>query len=229
MRDLVKRRKAFKKELLAALGPVVKGTGWKKNRSALVRQSGAFFQDIVISVYLNDEKKIGVVQTFKPMALDTLLWDILGMSENASEPLSFRTWGAFTCSGLPIYEALLEPVDSSAVNVAEFLGKIARTNKDLFDEVLKTAKYSTLLANHTHQLEHGAYAVALVTSLINDGDYEGAADLAGKYESGELKSCSQLSSYGVSFHRLALDWLDAGKAITAFAINPIDRGRTKEA
>ncbi len=197
--------------MLAALGPVVKGTGWKKNRSALVRQSGAFFQDIVISVHLNDEKKIGVVQTFKPMALDLLLWDILGMPENASEPLSFRTWGAFTCTGLPIYEVLLEQADSSAIDVAASLGKIARDNEALFEEVLKPANYSTLLANHPNQLERGAYAVPLVTSLINDGDYEAAARLAGVYESGELKSCINLSSYGVSFHRLALDWLSAEK------------------
>lgn len=218
MRDLARRRAVFEKELLAALGPAVKGTGWKKNRSALVMQSAAFFQDIVISVYLNDEKIIGVLQTFKPMALDTLLWDILGMPENASKPLSFRTWGAFTCSGLPIYESLLEQTHSSAIDVAADLAKLAICNESLHEEVLKGAKYSTLLAKHPNHLARGAYAVPLVTSLINDGDYDAAAHLASSYESGKLKSCSHLSSYGVSFHRLALDWLDAGKALTEFAI-----------
>ena len=209
MRDLAKRRKAFEKELLAALGPAVKGTGWIRNRSALVRQSGAFFQDIVISVHLNDENKIGVVQSFKPMALDPLLWDILGISENASKPLPFRTWGAFTCAGLPIYDSLLELADRSAVDVAAFLVKIARTNEPLFAEVSKAADYSTLLANHPNQLERGAYAVSLVTSLINDGDYEAAAQLASAYESGESTSVSNFTSNGVSFHRLAIDWLGA--------------------
>jgi hypothetical protein len=216
MREIAKRQRAFEKELLKALGPVIKGTPWKKSSTALYMQSGSFFQDFMISVQFNDEK-VSVVQRFKPMALDFLLWDIMGMTENASEPLSFRTWGAFTCGGLPIYEELVEQADD-ALDMATNLVSIAENNASLFQEFLQAGSYSALLAKHPNQVERGAYAVTLVTSLINDGDYEAAACLASEYEAGRRHSVHQLSSFGVSFHRLALNWLDAGKTLKRFAI-----------
>ena len=219
MREIAKRQRAFEKELLRALGPATKGTFWKKSSTALYMQSGSFFQDFVISVRFNDEK-VGIFHTFKPMALDFLLWHILGMAENASAPLSFRTWGAFTCGGLPIHEALLEQAEDPADMAANLVG-IAKDNESLFQEFLQEENYSALLAKHPNQVERGAYAVTLVTSLINDGDYESAACLASEYNSGRRHSVNQISSSGVSFHRLALDWLDAGKTSRSFAITGI--------
>lgn len=216
MREIAKRQKAFEKELLKALGPVIKGSPWKKSSTALYMQSENFFQDFMISVQFN-EQKVGVVQRFKPMALDFLLWDIMGITENASEPLSFRTWGAFTCDGLPIYEKLLEQADD-ARDMATKLVTIAENNSFLFQEFLRAENYSSLLAKHPNQVERGAYAVTLVTSLINDGDYEAAACLASEYEAGKRHSAHQLSSFGVSFHRLALNWIDAGKTLKRFGI-----------
>lgn len=216
MREIAKRQRAFEKELLKALGPVIKGSPWKKSSTALYMQSENFFQDFMISVQFN-EQKVGVVQRFKPMALDFLLWDIMGMTENVSEPLSFRTWGAFTCDGLPIYEKLLEQADD-ARDMATKLVTIAENNSFLFQEFLRAENYSSLLAKHPNQVERGAYAVTLVTSLINDGDYEAAACLASEYEAGKRHSAHQLSSFGVSFHRLALNWIDAGKTLKRFGI-----------
>lgn len=217
MHEIAKRQREFKKELLKALGTVIKGSPWKKSSTALYMQSGKFFQDFMISVQFNNDEKVGVVQKFKPMALDFLLWDIMGMTENASEPLSFRTWGAFTCDGLPIYEKLVEQADD-ALDMATNLVSIAENNSSLFQEVLQAESYSNLLAKHPNQVEHGAYAVTLVTSLINDGDYEAAACLAGEYEAGKRHSVHQLSSFGVSFHRLALNWINAGKTLKRFGI-----------
>lgn len=216
MHEIARRQRAFEKELLKALGPVIKGTRWKKSSTALYMQSGNFFQDFMISVQFNEEK-IGVVQRFKPMALDFLLWDIMGMTENVSEPLSFRTWGAFTCDGLPIYEQLVEQEDN-ALSVAMNLVSIAEDNSLLFQEFLQKGSYSTLLANHPNQIERGAYAVTLVTSLINDGDCEAAACLASEYEAGRRHSACKLSSCGVSFHRMALNWIDARKTLKRFEI-----------
>lgn len=216
MREIAKRQRVFEKELLRALGPAIKGTSWKKSGTALYMQSGSFFQDFVISVRLHEEK-VGIFQTFKPMALDFLLWDILGIAENASEPLSFRTRGAFTCIGLPIHEELLEQADDPVDMAANLVG-IAKNNESLFQELLQAGNYSALLAKHPNQVERGAYAVTLVTSLINDGDYDAAACLASEYDSGRRHSAYQVSSLGVSFHRLALNWLDAGKSLKRFTI-----------
>ena len=217
MESIAKQRKVFEKELLAALGPALKGTGWKKKGWMFLRESDGFFQEIEISVFLNDEK-IRVTHQIKPMTLDLILWDILGISENASEPLSFRATGAFTCDGLPIHDELLDRSYGTASDAVAALRTIVDNNEGLFQNVLSGTDFSTLLAQHPNHRERGAYAVTLVTSLINDGDGDAASHLANAYESGELKSCKNMSCKGVSFHRLALDWLASGRLLERFTL-----------
>ncbi|RYG98314.1 MAG: hypothetical protein EON58_07500 [Alphaproteobacteria bacterium] len=206
MQSIAKQRRAFEKELFATIGPALRGTGWKKSGQIIFRQSGEFFQDIEISVFLN-EQKIRVTQRIKPMTLDVILWNILGMPENARKPLSFRSDGAFTCLALPIDDALLDSPFDTVSDALVALKAIVDSSEKLYHSVLTETDFSTLLTQHTNQRERGAYAVTLVTSLINDGDRNAAADLATAYDSGELRSCMNLSCDGVSFHRLALDWL----------------------
>lgn len=217
MDSMAKQRKVFEKELLAALGSALKGTGWKKKGWMFLRESDGIFQKIEISVSLNDEK-IRVTYQIKPMALDLILWDILGISENASEPLSFRATGAFTCDGLPIYDELLDKSYGTVRDAVATLRTIIDNNEGLCQNVLSGTDFSTLLAQHPNHRERGAYAVTHVTSLINDCDRDAAAHLASAYESGELKSCMNMSCKGVSFHRLALDWLASGSLIERFTL-----------
>ena len=202
------RRRRFEKELLAALGPALKGSGWKKSGGVLFRQSGVMFQEVGVSVSLLDGT-VGVTQKIKPMALDPILWDILGLTENASAPLSFRATGAFTCGGLPIGEASLDETgDGLAATLAALVGIVGDTGR-LAEQTLAGADFSALVAQHPNQAQRGAYAVTLVTSLINDGDRDAAVRLAGAYLSGTARACANLRCDGVSFHRLALDWLAA--------------------
>ena len=215
MESIAKQRRVFEKELLATLGSAIKGTGWKKSGGILFRELNGFFCEIRISVSLNDEK-ICVTQEVKPMALDLILWDILGISENRSEPLSFRSNGAFTCSGLPIYEEFLGKPNIGVSDAMIALRTIADSNEKLVQEVFSDTNFSTLLAQHPNQRERGAYAVTLVCSLIDDGHLDAAADLASAYESGELESCMHMSCKGVSFHCLAVDWLASGRLLERF-------------
>jgi hypothetical protein len=216
-RGSLNRRRVFEKELIAALGPAIKGTGWKKSGSTLFRQSGDFFQEIRISVSLYDGTT-AVTHCIKPMALDPIVWDILGMSENVGEPLSFRARGAFTCAGLPIHEQLLDQTALTPCDAAVALSAIASCSESRFEKVLNGSDFSSLLAQHRNQRERGAYAVSLVASLINDGDFEAAAHLAREFESGELQSCCNMSVKGVSYHRLALDWLAARELLAKFSL-----------
>ncbi len=211
--------RAFEKAVLVALGPAIKGTGWRKSGAVLFRQAGDFFHEVRITVSLYDGKT-HVTHCVKPMALDPILWDILGMPGNAGEPLSFRTNGAFTCPGLPMYEEVLEQSCLTPGDAASSLMAVVVTQQALLTEVLQASDFSSLVAQHTNQLERGAYAVTLVTSLINDGDCDAAARLASAYASGERESCCDISVEGVSVHRLALDWLAAGAASTKFATWP---------
>jgi hypothetical protein len=210
MSTLYRQRTAFEKELLAELNPLVKKSKWKKSSCALFNQSGDHYQDVLVSVHRNAALTTAELR-FKPMALDPILWEILDIPENKDKPLSFRTWGAFTCSGLPILEVQLEQPGNSPGEVASKLVNLCNDKVALFQEQLAAAPFSNLIAGHTNHVERGAYAVTLVVSLINDGNLGFAYRTASSYVSGELSSCAGFTSAGKSFHQLALEWLDAGQ------------------
>jgi hypothetical protein len=210
MRNFHRQRAAFEKELLTELSPLIKKTKWKKSSCALFTQSGAWYQDVFVSVHRSTAITTAELR-FKPMALDLILWDILDIPENRDKPLSFRTWGVFTCTGLPIYEAQVEQLGDSPDVVASRLLGLCNEKIALFQEQLPVAPFSSLVATHPNQVERGAYAVTLVTSLINDGDLSLAHRTASSYASGAEFSCASFVSSGKSFHQLAVEWLDAGK------------------
>lgn len=210
MASLYSQRSAFERHVLAELGVLVRGSPWKKSKCAIFGKFGDHYQDVMISVHRNSERTIATLR-FKPMAVDPLLWDILDMSENQAQPLSFRTWGAFVCSGLPILEKELEVPGQTPKEVAANALEFAVVNHCLLEERLTATTYSELVGRHPNQTARGAYAVTLVASLIHDGNEQEARRLASAYVSGSLKSCSGFTSDGLSFHEHALRWLDAGR------------------
>jgi hypothetical protein len=201
-----KLRRQFDKELNAALGRHVKGSGWKKSGPTLFAKVGENFHEVNVSVYLNDDI-VRVTHAFKPMALDPILWDIMAMSENVERPLSFRSNGAFTCASLPICETTLEQVPGIADEMAASIVKWATDNLGAYATLQQPGGFSDLLTQHPNQIARGAYATTLVVSLINDENLEAAAHVASSYASGTLTSCHQFASHGIPFHQLALDWL----------------------
>ena len=209
MASLYNQRTAFERQVLAALGTLLRGSPWKKSKCAIFGKFGDYYQDVMISVHRNSERTTATLRS-KPMAVDPILWDILGMPENQSEPLSFRTWSAFTCSGLPLVESELEVRGQTPEDVAANAFEFVVSNRTLLEERLKLASYSDLLGSHPNQIARGAYAVTLVASLIHETNEQEARRLASGYASGSLMSCTEFSSAGLSFHEHALRWLDAG-------------------
>jgi hypothetical protein len=210
MSTLYSQRIAFEKQLLAEIGTHLKRSEWKKSSCALFRQSDGIYQDIFIAVHRNSASTTTELR-LKPMALDPILWDILDIPENRDMPLSFRTWGAFTCSAIPVYEAQIESFGDTAGDVAHRLIALYKDKISLVDHVLSEKPFSELVSSHPNQIERGAYAVTLVTSLINDGNLDLAYGAAMSYASGALSSCVNLVSSGKSFHQLAVEWMDAGR------------------
>ncbi|WP_306397533.1 hypothetical protein [Telluria beijingensis] len=215
-REYARRRKTFEREMLKALAPALKGSGWKKSGHTLFRQAGAYFLQIDIGVHAIEEKTV-LTHRIKPMALDPILWDILGMPENAHEPLSLRARGAFTCWGIAVDEVVDEGRYESGIAAAASIAAFARRSTSGIDAALANMDFSERLAAHPWQVERGVYAVELVVSLINDGDWEAAARLAAACEHGECAAMCGFSSGGKSFHRLALEWIEAGKALSRFS------------
>ena len=211
MNSFYRERLNFERALLLELKSGLKGSPWKLKSCALYKANGALYQDIFLSVHKNAAVTMGV-HRIKPMGLDPLLWEILGIPENVDEPLSFRTWGAFTCAGLPIAEVALESAGNSAQAVAEATRSLCGSADVRAEQQLQAAPFSLLVAAHPDHVERGAYSVTLVTSLIAEGSLELAAREAHAYASATKQSCANLSSEGKSFHELALRWLEAARA-----------------
>lgn len=75
----------------------------KKDFMVWVRKKDLFF-DLIISIReRNGHCYCASTERIKPLWLDDLLWDILGMPENKDEPASLRAIGAFTVYGSEIY------------------------------------------------------------------------------------------------------------------------------
>ena len=83
------RRKDFE----AALKKRAKGTGWRYREGTIFRKTGDWF--IASTPHLTWKEGIRHQLMIKPMALDTLFWEIVDLPENEKLPLSFRTNGAW--------------------------------------------------------------------------------------------------------------------------------------
>jgi len=206
-----KQRQTFEKECNARLHNVARGSGWKKASNFLFCSDSGFFFQVTLSVYLNTNRTLARF-TAKPMLIDPILWDILGIPENNSEPMSLRGNGAFSCNTPDFFEAEIEGPDSTAITIVDSFLNFAKTSKDQFLEMHANISFSHLISDHPNHRERGAYAMTLVASLINEANYQRALDIALGHSTGKLSSCEQFSSSGQSFHDLAVTWLSARKA-----------------
>lgn len=211
MATLYQQRSQFEKQLLAAVGACLRGTPWKKSGNQIFARSGDSFVSLCVSVHRNDARTSAVL-SFKPMDLDPILWDILGVEENQDQPLSFRALGAFTCAGLPILESDLEQPGQTPDQVAAALARLLESNLSPWEVRMESARFSDLVAAHPNQVLRGAYAITLVTGLIHEGRETDALKLARAYATGVKSSCAQMTSMGASFHDLAVRWIESGRS-----------------
>lgn len=205
---LSSERRSLEKELLKALAPKLKGSRWKKKQNAIYCEVDGYFFDVFVSVYLNDSKTI-VRMSAKPMSLDNLYWNIADLDDNNSEPLSFRSWGAFTCSGLPIVEKPIADEGVCADVLANQVVEWADSELDAALPKLEAEKFSNAVARHPNQVERGAYAITFVTSLIVEGDLDAARQAAVAYADGSAQSTGKHTHAGRDFHDIAVEWIDS--------------------
>jgi hypothetical protein len=120
-REQQKAAKQRSNDFDAALKRAARAAGWRYARGTIFRQSGDWFISVMPSLLW--ERGAVVSMMVKPMAIDPLFWDIVGLSENNTLPLSFRANGAWvlrppsteSCVGLHTIE-----VDLLAKNVFEW-------------------------------------------------------------------------------------------------------------
>lgn len=203
-----KERRSLERDLLRALTPKLKGSRWKKKQNAIYCEVDGYYLDVLVGVFLNDSKTTFRMSA-KPMSLDRLYWQITDLDDNHAQPLSFRTWGAFTCSGLPLGE---ESIADEGTRVDALAARVLAWADSQLESAmprLQAESFSSAIARHPDQIERGAYAITYVTSLILEGDLDAARRAAVAYANGSAQSTVKHTHIGRDFHEVVVEWIDS--------------------
>lgn len=195
-------RHAYRRALEKAVRAASKGSGWRTLEGCLFREQAGWFVSVCPSVFIFEESTTATVSA-KPMAIDPIFWDIVGLPENADAPLSFRLNGAWTCQPPPFDEVSIEENDDANV-VAARLMDVA--NKRLAD-VERWSVEDFLQLCRTHGATEDSYLPCAVTSLVALGRDNEALD-ACKYAKARGDGGGFLSLDG-SFSDMAVRWITA--------------------
>lgn len=104
-REQQKKLKELKSALPKIIQSEIKKYKLKKRDFIVWFQKEELFFDLMISICeRNGHCYCASVERLKPLWIDDLLWDFLGMPENKNEAASLRAIGAFAVSGSEIYD-----------------------------------------------------------------------------------------------------------------------------
>jgi hypothetical protein len=113
-------RHAYRRALEKAVRLASKGSGWRSIDGCLFREKDNWFVSVCLSVYIF-EKSTKATVSAKPMSIDPIFWDIVGLAKNNSAPLSFRLNGAWTCQPPHFEEVSIEEHEDVEVVAARLL------------------------------------------------------------------------------------------------------------
>jgi hypothetical protein len=209
-RKVVKERnKAFEKALKLQARPA----GWRYAAGSIFCQQGDWFVSNLPT--LGWEHGATIRLRVKPMALDPLFWDITGLSENNSLPLSIRANGAW----------VLQPTWHEAVaatgeaNVNEIAEKVLRWSSGYVQDNRREWSVDAMLKalGNTDQLIGHRRTMAICLHLLRT-DLDSAAALCSTNDS-ELDIFSRESggfvTGSVNFIDQARDWIAAKRRSTS--------------
>lgn len=100
-------RHAYRRALEKAVRTASKGSGWRAIEGCLFREEAGWFVSVSPSVYIYEQSTKASISA-KPMTIDPIFWDMVGLPENNDAPLSFRLNGAWTCRPPHIDEVSIE-------------------------------------------------------------------------------------------------------------------------
>ncbi|WP_265529673.1 hypothetical protein [Sphingomicrobium marinum] len=124
------KRTQFRRDVARAVRTVSKKSGWRASQGCLFREFDDWFVSASPVVALNAASTRGVVRA-KPMSIDPLFWEIVGLPENKQQPLSFRLTGAFTCREPTFRETAIEEAENPEAVAARLLELANASLKDL--------------------------------------------------------------------------------------------------
>lgn len=184
-REAERAERAFRDALRREARP----RGWRLTRYSVWREDGPFFLHATVLLEGLRPPTARVSLGAKTLALDDLLWDVLGMQGNSGAYHSLRAVGAFTASGLPLLadarrSAEGEGEEALGALAGEVMGECDRLSRDLLGSVGRDEAelYRRIVDAAGPADRHGADGLAACLSLILLGDVAGAARRAAARE-----------------------------------------------
>ena len=169
-REQQKKLRELKKALPKIIQMKIKKYKLKKKDFMIWFQKKDLFFDLIISLRERDRHcYCASVERIKPLWIDDLLWDILGMPENKNEPASLRAIGAFTVYGSEIYsdESELETWETEELEkcvckyIEHFYQNIQTFGIEKFYECMDASPYHQELRKSLSLIYEKKYGEAL--------------------------------------------------------------------
>ena len=158
--------RALGKAVAAQLKPLARRAGWRVAKGWLFREYDGWFVEVWVSVHAY-AFRTRVELRVKPMAIDPIFWDIVGLPENREQPLSFRMLGAWTCSTPSVFEDEIHESDGQASAIAERIIEWSDTRLAQAGPLLAPEVFVEFLRDHNRQSPLSyPYLAALVCGLV---------------------------------------------------------------
>ena len=160
-------RHAYRRDLVRELRQQAKGGDWKISGGLLFRDYRGWFVEILSGPIIFWRETIMYLYV-KPMEIDPLFWDMLGMPENRRKSLSFRGLGAWTCRPVEFaYGGIEDGMD--AAGTARRIVDWADRELEKASADLTTDRFLDRLRAAPEQLERGRLTSSLITTLLAAG------------------------------------------------------------
>lgn len=199
------QRRQRTKEILRSLRSLARGSGWRFSRETLLRERDGWFYAVRSVTHLNADVTTAEL-FYKPMEIDRLFWEITGLPENNSLPLSFRAHGAWICA-TPAHDEL-RIFDAEATTEAA-ASEIIRWTDAAYAELPSVVSVSSLIEKiEEMHLRMGVkgYFPTHICALILSGRIDAArAECEGAIQRNEAGGFSV--AFGPTFPEMALDWI----------------------
>jgi hypothetical protein len=199
-------RHAYRRALWKAVRSASKGSEWRSIEGCLFREQDGWFVSVCPSVYIY-EKSTKASVSVKPMSIDPIFWEIVGLSENNDAPLSFRLNGAWACRPPAFDEVSIEEHELVEVAAARFL---EAANERLAHVIGHLSAEDFLQICRTSGAQEDSYLPCIVSTLIALGREHEALD-ACKLAKARGGSGGFLAPEG-TFTDMATRWISASMA-----------------
>lgn len=157
-------RHAYRRSLEKAVRTASKGTKWRSAQGCLFQDHAGWFVAVHPLVHIYEPITKARVSV-KPMIIDPIFWDLVGLPENNATPLSFRYFGAWTSSPPELVEVEVreeKPVDRVAARLLSVADEqLDVLNNWSLDDFLRLCR--------VRAADSESYLASIVTTLIAMG------------------------------------------------------------